>query len=78
MSLWSHNYVQYPSETAAAILAQEQHAPGVRVRMNPQSFRTEYIRPDGSVVPGYEYYLRAAQEGRVRHDANGRLIVIAQ
>lgn len=50
----------------------------MRVRMNPRTFRTEYIRPDGSIVPGYEYYLRAAQQGLVRHDAAGRLIVITQ
>lgn len=78
MSLWNHSYVQYPADTAATILAQEQHAPGVSIRMNPRTFRTEYIRPDGSYVPGYEYYLRAAQQGLVRHDAAGRLIVITQ
>lgn len=76
--MFNNSYIQRPSETAAAILAQEQHAPGVRVRMNPQSFRVEYIRPDGSYVPGYEYFYSAAVEGRVKHDANGRLIVITQ
>lgn len=49
-----------PQEHAALKLAEAQHAPGVTVRMNPKTFRVEYIRPDGSIVPPYAWFL--AQE----------------
>lgn len=47
-------------EHAALKLSEAQHAPGVTVRMNPKTFRVEYIRPDGSIVPPYSWFL--AQE----------------
>lgn len=68
------DYKQYPPETAAAILAQEQHAPGVTCTLS-SSYTVVYIRPDGSTVPDYAYYLAAARAGRVKHDKAGRLIV---
>lgn len=49
-----------PHEHAALKLAEAQHANGVTVRMNPKTFRVEYIRPDGSIVPPYSWFL--AQE----------------
>lgn len=49
-----------PQEHAALKLSEAQHAPGVTVRMNPKTFRVEYIRPDGSIVPSYAWFL--AQE----------------
>ena len=49
-----------PQEQAALKLSEAQHAPGVTVRMNPKIFRVEYIRPDGSIVPPYSWFL--AQE----------------
>lgn len=54
--LFSKDYKQYPPETAAVKLAEEQHAHGVKCRMNPNTFRVEYIRSDGSIVPEYGYY----------------------
>lgn len=60
----NRSWKQYPPETAARKLAEEQHAPGVMCRMN-SNFRVEYIRPDGSIVPGYEYYLKLAYEGKI-------------
>ena len=47
-------------EHAALKLAEAQRANGVTVRMNPRTFRVEYIRPDGSIVPPYSWFL--AQE----------------
>ena len=47
-------------EHAALKLAEAQRANGVTVRMNPKTFRVEYIRPDGSIVPPYSWFL--AQE----------------
>lgn len=49
-----------PHEHAALKLAEAQHANGVTVRMNPKTFRVEYIRPDSSIVPPYSWFL--AQE----------------
>lgn len=54
-----------PHEVAEMKLESEQHAPGVTCRMNKQTFRVEYIRPDGSIVPSYEYYLKLALEGKI-------------
>lgn len=65
MNMFSTNYKRYPPETAAAALAKEQHAPGVTVRMNPQTFRVEYIRKDGTLVPGYEHFLHLAMDGKI-------------
>lgn len=65
MNMFSHSYKQYPAETAAAHLAKEQHAPGVTVRMNPRTFKVEYIRPDGTIVPNYDYFLRLALKGEI-------------
>lgn len=59
------NYIRRPAETAAYKLAEAQHAPGVTVRMNPHTFRVEYIRPDGSIVPPYSHFLQLAKEGKI-------------
>lgn len=48
-------------EYAAMKLAEAQHAEGVTVRMNPRTFRTEYINPDGTLVPDYTYFLNQAK-----------------
>lgn len=63
----TNNYKQYPAETAAAILAQEQHAPGVVCYVGGD-FRVHYRRPDGSVVPDYAYFLRLALAGLIRNN----------
>ena len=63
--MFKNSYKSYPPETAARKLAAEQHAPGVTCRMNPQTFRVEYIRPDGTIVPDYQYFLRLAMEGQI-------------
>jgi hypothetical protein len=55
-------YKQYPEQTAAVKLAETQHAPGTFCRMNPKTFRVEYVRQDGSIVPGYEHFLKAERE----------------
>ena len=57
--------VQYPHETAAQKLAEEQHAPGVVCRFNSQRFRVEYVRSDGTLVPNYEHYLNLALQGKI-------------
>jgi len=62
--MFNRSYKRYPWETAAYKLAEEQHAPGVTCRMN-SNFRVEYVRPDGSIVPDYEYYLKLAYEGKI-------------
>ena len=62
--LLSRVYKIYPPEIAAIALAKEQHAPGVTVRMN-ENFQVEYVRPDGSIVPGYEHFLKLAHEGKL-------------
>ena len=62
--MFNRSWKQYPHETAAKKLAEEQHAPGVTYRMN-SNFRVEYVRPDGSIVPNYEYYLKLAYEGKI-------------
>lgn len=61
----ANTYKIYPPEVAAREIAKQQHAPGVKVRMNPDTFRVEYIRPDGSIVPDYSYYLRLAMQGKI-------------
>lgn len=43
---------------AAMKLAEAQHAKGVTVRMNKKTFKTEYVNPDGTVVPNYEHFLK--------------------
>lgn len=53
------------SEYAAMKLAEAQHAKGVTVRMNPHNYRTEYINPDGSIVPDYTYFLIKANNGEI-------------
>lgn len=63
--LLNPTFKRYPPETAAYKLAEEQYAPGVTCRMNPQTFRVEYIRPDGSKVPGYEHFLELAYAGKI-------------
>ena len=63
--MFTASYKQFPPETAAYKLAEQQHAPGVTCRMNPRTFKVEYIRPDGTVVPDYNYYLRLAYEGKI-------------
>lgn len=52
-------------EYASFKQAEAQHAPGVTQRMNPITFRVEYIRPDGTLVPEYDWFLKAALEGRI-------------
>lgn len=58
-------------ETAAQMaLEAAQHAQGVTCRMNKQ-FKVEYVNPDGSLVPGYSYFLeqeiKRAQEAHERY-----------
>lgn len=65
MSILNPSYKQYPPERAAVKLAEAQHAPGVTVRMNPRTFRVEYIRPDGSKVPDYQWFLNEVLHGRM-------------
>lgn len=60
-----NRFIRFPPETAAAKLAEEQHAPGVTCRMNPLTFHVEYIRPDGTTVQGYPHFLKLAQEGKI-------------
>lgn len=67
-SQFPNSYRMYAPEYAAMILAHEQHKPGNKQRMN-ERFQIEYVRPDGSVVPAYNFYLKAVLEGRVSHDA---------
>ena len=62
-----NSYKQYPAETAAVILAQEQHAPGVTCYVG-RDYRVHYLRPDGTTVPGYDYYLRLAVAGLIRNN----------
>ncbi len=57
-SFAEHDFKQYPEQTAAIKLAEAQHAPGVFCRMNPKTFRVEYVRPDGTIVPDYQHYLK--------------------
>lgn len=64
-NMLNRSYKQFPHETAAYALAAAQHAPGVTCRMNRQTFRTEYINPDGSLVPDYDHFLRLAKEGKI-------------
>ena len=64
-SMFNRSWKQYPPERAAEKLAEAQHAPGVTVRMNPRTFRVEYVQPDGNLVPDYNYFLRLAREGRI-------------
>lgn len=61
----NHSFKQYPWERAAVKLAEAQHAPGVTVRINPYNFRVEYIRPDGTIVPGYGWFLKECKAGRL-------------
>lgn len=65
MDMFNQSYIRYPEDTAAYALAAAQHAPGVTCRMNPQTFRVEYIRPDGTIVPDYQHFLRLAIEGKI-------------
>lgn len=44
-------------EHAAMKLAEAQHAPGVSQKLG-SDYRVHYIRPDGTEVPGFEYFLR--------------------
>lgn len=64
-SLISPSFVCRAADTAAYKLTEAQHAPGVTQRLNPQTFRVEYIRPDGSVIPPYSHFLQLAQEGKI-------------
>lgn len=57
----------YPTQMGAAdhaalVQAAEEHAPVVRPVLGPD-YRVHYIRPDGSEVPGFEYFL-AKELGR--------------
>lgn len=63
--MFTTSYKRFPPETAAYKLAEEQHAPGVTCRMNPRTFKVEYIQPDGSTVPDYNHFLRLAYEGKI-------------
>lgn len=65
--MYNNSYKQYPPETAAAILAQEQHAPGVTCYTG-SDYRVHYRRPDGTAVPDYSYYLRLAVAGLIRNN----------
>lgn len=64
-ALLNPSYKRFPPETAAYALAEAQHAPGVTCRLNRKTFRTEYVKPDGSVVPEYEHFLKLAKEGKI-------------
>lgn len=54
-----------PHEYAAHWLANEQHAKGNTVRL--RNFKVEYVRPDGSVVPDYDHYLKRVLNGECMH-----------
>lgn len=62
MSIFDRQITVY--EYAAIKQAEAQHAEGVKVRMNPKTFQIEYINPDGSLVPNYEYFLKQAKQQR--------------
>lgn len=62
---FNNTYKRFPPETATVKLAEEQHAPGVVCRMNPKNFRVEYVRQDGTIVPGYEHFLKLAYAGTI-------------
>lgn len=65
MSILNPTFKQYPHERAAVKLSEAQHAQGVTVRMNQKTFRVEYIKPNGEIVPGYEYFLKEVLQGRL-------------
>lgn len=65
MDLLNRSYIQLPHERAAFKQAEAEHAKGVTVRMNPRTFKVEYVRPDGSIVPDYDYYLALAKQGKI-------------
>ncbi len=65
MNILNRPYKIYPAEVAAIALAEAQHAEGVTTRMNKRTYRIEYIRKDGSLVPEYAHYLALAQEGKI-------------
>lgn len=50
--------VMTTQEHAAMKQAEAQHAKGVTVRMNPVTFKIEYVRPDGTLVPNYDHFLK--------------------
>lgn len=67
-------------ETAAQMaLEAAQHAQGVTCRMNKQ-FKVEYVNPDGSLVPGYSYFLeqeiKRAQEAHENYLKNNPFAVV--
>lgn len=51
------DHTMTPQMHAAYRMTEAQHAPGVTVRVNPDTFRVEYIRRNGSMVPGYSAFL---------------------
>ena len=63
--MFNRSYKEFPHERAARKLAEAQHQKGVTVRVNPRSFRVEYVRPDGTLVPGYDHFLKLAREGKI-------------
>lgn len=65
MDLLNRRYIQLPHERAAFKQVEAEHAKDVTVRMNPRTFKVEYIRPDGSIVPDYDYYLALAKQGKI-------------
>lgn len=65
MAMFNNSFQLTIPEYASMKLAEAQHAPGVHPRMNPRNFRVEYVRPDGSIVPEYDWFLKAALERRI-------------
>lgn len=65
MSMVNNTFQLTIPEYASMKQAEAQHAPGVHPRMNPRTFRVEYVRPDGSIVPEYDWFLKAALERRI-------------
>ncbi len=55
-----NSFIRYPEQTAAVMLAEAQHAPGVSCRMNPRTYRIEYLTADGELVPNYSHFLNLA------------------
>lgn len=66
MSMLNRSYKQYPHETAAYWQAEEEHAEGVTPFMG-SDYKTHYRRSDGSIVPGFDWFLRKVYEGYSVH-----------
>jgi hypothetical protein len=55
-----YGHIQYPEQKAAVLLGEAQHAMCVKCRYNHNTFRVEYVKPNGELVPDYKYFLQKA------------------